>query len=116
MPILCMASAHAILRKNTHSDQVTQSALAARNNEAYGQGKRQRVVLYSPSLPDTGILLLAVLTLELEMDYPSETSLCTVATSPTDTPPPIFSDSEGKGRLYTGYLKWIIHLQTVSQN
>ena len=116
MPILCMASAHAILRKNTHSDYVTQSALAARNNEAYGQGKRQRVVLYSPSLPDTGILLLAVLTLELEMDYPSETSLCTVATSPTDTPPPIFSDSEGKGGLYTGYLKWIIHLQTVGQN
>ena len=32
--------------------------------------------------PDTGILLLAVFTLELEMDYPSETSLCTVAPSP----------------------------------
>ena len=44
---------------------------------------------------DTGILLLAVFTLELEMDYPSETrdfivswseiSLCTVAPSPQTT-------------------------------
>ena len=50
---------------------------------------------------DTGILLLAVFTLELEMDYPSETSLCRVAPFPTDTPSPIFS--EGRGRLYTGY-------------
>ena len=45
-----------------------------------------RRLLYSPSLSlktlDTGILLLAVFTLELEMDYPSETSLCTVAPSP----------------------------------
>ena len=29
-----------------------------------------------------GILFLAVFTLELEMDYPSETSLCTVTPSP----------------------------------
>ena len=31
---------------------------------------------------------LAVFTLELEMDYPSETSLFTVTRSPTDTPSP----------------------------
>ena len=31
---------------------------------------------------------LAVFTLQLEMDYPSETSLCTVTFSPTDTPSP----------------------------
>ena len=31
---------------------------------------------------------LAVFTLELEMDYPSETSLCTVTPFPTDTPSP----------------------------
>ena len=31
---------------------------------------------------------LAVFTLELEMDYPSETSLCTVTPSLTDTPSP----------------------------
>ena len=37
-----------------------------------------------------GILSLAVFTLELEMDYPSETSLCTVAPSPTDIPSPFF--------------------------
>ena len=56
--------------------------------------QRQTVVPYSPSLPlktlDTGILLLTVFTLELETDYPSETSLCTVAPFPTDTPSPIF--------------------------
>ena len=48
--------------------------------------QRQTVVLYSPSLSlkalDIGILLLAVFSLELEMDYPSETSLCTVTPSP----------------------------------
>ena len=42
-----------------------------------------------------GNFALAVFTLELEMDYPSETSLCTVAPSPTDTPSPIFFWGEG---------------------
>ena len=79
--------------------------------------QRQTVVLYVPSLSlktlDTRILLLAVFKLELEMDYPSETNLCTVTPHPlrhthTDTPYPICS--EGTGRLYTGYLKRKIHL------
>ena len=65
---------------------------------------------YSPPLSlktlDTGILLLAVFTLALEIDYPSETSLRTVTPSSTDTPSPIFS--EGRGRRYTDYLKRII--------
>ena len=43
-----------------------------------------------------GILLLAVFTLELEMDYPSETSLCTVARSP-QTPLLRFFLAWGKG-------------------
>ena len=68
------------------------------------------VVPYSPSLSlktlDTGILLLAVFTLELEMDHPSETSLCTVAPSPQT--PLLRFFSEGRGRLYTGYLERII--------
>ena len=34
------------------------------------------------------------------------TGLCTVAPCPTDTPSPIFH--EGRGRLYTCSLKWII--------
>ena len=51
---------------------------------------------------------MAVFTLELEIDYPSETSLCTVALFPTDTSSPIFS--EGSGRPYTGYLERIIRL------
>ena len=69
-----------------------------------------RSVPCSPSLSlkilDTGILLLAVFTLELEMDYPSETSLCTVAPSPQT--PLLRFFSEGRGRLYTGYLERII--------
>ena len=86
--------------------------------------QRQRGLLYSPSLSlktlDTGILLLAVFTLELEMDYPSATSLYTVAPSPTDIPSPIFS--EGRGRLYTGYMeriipsskvRWIVHSKSI---
>ena len=47
-----------------------------------------------------GNFVIGRFTLELETDHPSETSLCTVAPSPTDTPSPIFS--EGRGRLYTG--------------
>ena len=65
---------------------MTRKASAARNNAAYGQGNGKTVVPYSPSLSletlDTGILLLAVFTLDLEMDHPSETSLCTVAPAP----------------------------------
>ena len=70
----------------------------------------QTVVPYSPSLSlktlDTGILLLAVFTLDLEMDHPFETSLCAVATSPQT--PILRFFSEGRGRLYTGYLERII--------
>ena len=47
-----------------------------------------------------GILLLAVFILELEMDYPPETSLCTVAPFPTDTSSPIFVRGVG-GRTQT---------------
>ena len=110
----------AYLRKKTCLDHVTRNALAAWNNEAYEQGNGRQsfypVLRVSLQTLDTGILLLAVLTLELKIDYPSETSLCTVAPSPTDTPSPIFS--EGRGRLYTGYLeriipsskvRWIVH-------
>ena len=40
---------------------------------------------------------LAVFTLELEMDYPSETSLCTVTPSPTDTLSPFLLLRGGGG-------------------
>ena len=40
---------------------------------------------------------LAVFTLELEMDYPSETSMCTVSRSPTDTPSPFILLRGGGG-------------------
>ena len=78
MPILCTASSHAISvkafrwriwEKNTRLNHVTRNALAARNNEAYGQGNG----IDSRSVQSfaTYYLLLAVLTLELEIDYPS---------------------------------------------
>ena len=48
-----------------------------------------------------GLLLLAVFTLELEIDYPSETSLCTVPPSPSrqTAPCPIFSERRGRERI-----------------
>ena len=65
--------------------------------------QRQTVEPYSPWLPfktlETGILLLTVFTLELETDYPSETSLCTVAPFRTDTSSPIFSEGAAIHRL-----------------
>ena len=94
----------------TQSDHMTRKASAARNNAAYGQGNCKTVVPYSPSLSlktlNTGILLLAVFTLDLEMDHPSEKSPCTVAPSPQT--PLLRFFSEGRGRLYTGYLGRII--------
>ena len=114
MPSPCSASSHAISVKafpwRTRSDHMTRKASAARNNAAYGQGNGNTVVPYSPSLSletlDTGILLLAVFTLDLEMDHPSEASLCTVAPSPQTTLLRFFS--EGRGRLNTGYLERIV--------
>ena len=114
MPSPCSASSHAIsvkaFRWRTRSDHMTRKASAARNNAAYGQGNGKTVVPYSRSLSletlDTGILLLAVFTLDLEMDHPSETSLCPVAPSPQT--PLLRFFSEGRGRLYTGYLERII--------
>ena len=46
---------------------------------------------------DTGISSLAVFKLELEMDYPSEANLCTVAPFPTDIPSSTFSEGGGGG-------------------
>ena len=66
----------------------------------------QSFAIISSKILDTGIFSSAVFKLELEVDYPSETNLCTVAPSPKDTPSSIFS--EGRGRLCIGYLKQII--------
>ena len=97
MPRPCTASSHLIsvkaFRWRTCSGHVTRNALAARNNAAYGLGNG-REAFRSPSLSlktlDTGILLLAIFKLELEMDHPSKTSLCTVVSSPQTTLPDFF--------------------------
>ena len=72
------------------------NALAARNNETYEQGNGRQsfctVLRYHEKLLDTGILFLAVFTLELEMDCPVYSRALH-----TDTHSPIFS--EGTGRL-----------------
>ena len=51
-----------------------------RADEAYGQGNGRQSFCTLKTL-DTGIWLLSVFKLELKMDYPSETSLCTLAPS-----------------------------------
>ena len=83
----------------THSDHMTRKASAARNNAAYGQGNGKTVVPYGPLLSletlDTGILLLTIFTLDLEMDHPSKTSLCTVAPSPQTPFLRFFSEGGG---------------------
>ena len=109
MPSPCSASAHAISVKAFRwriwekycSVHVTRNALAALNNEAYMDKATTdcTVFLYRPSLSlktlDSGILLLAVFKLELEMDYSSETGLYTIAPSPTETSSPFFFWGEG---------------------
>ena len=92
-----------VSEKKTRSDPVTRNASAARDNEAYGQGNgRQSYCTAFAIIDNTGhgnCFTLAVFTLQLEMDYPSETSLCTVTCSPTDTPSPFLLLREG-GRLF----------------
>ena len=97
------------LRKETRSDHVTRNALAARNNEDYGQGNG---------------LFMGCFTLELEMDYPSETSPCTVVPLPHRHPLSDFFLGEGAAvhRLsetdnpypncpskLTDNVRWIVH-------
>ena len=71
---------------------MTRNTLAGRDNEAYGQGNGRQsfrtVLRYHSKTLDTGVLLLAVFTLELEMDYRA---------LPTDNPSPIFSEGGGEG-------------------
>ena len=112
-PSPCTTSSQAILfeafRWRTRSDHVTRNVLAARNNEAYGQGNSWQSLRQSFAIIKNtghGNFVIGRFQIELEMDYLSKTSLCTVATFPIDTPSPIFS--EGRGRLYTGYLERII--------
>ena len=93
-PLLTKASSHAISFKAFRwGIRVKKNSLGPRDQkrisraEQRGLWTRQReTVLYSLSLSlktlDTGILLWAFFTLEIEVDYPSETSRC------TDAPPP----------------------------
>ena len=101
-------------KKKPRSDHVTRNASAARNNEAYRQGNgRQSFCTVLPYIKNTGhgnCFTLAFFTLELEMDYPSETSPCTVTPSPTDTPSPLLL-LRGGGGCTQAIRKWIIHLQ-----
>ena len=80
-----------VCEKKNSLGHVTRNAFAARNNEAHRQGNGRQSFCPSLSLKtlETGILLLAVFTQELEMDHPSETSLCAVVPLPHRHP---FSD------------------------
>ena len=64
---------------------MTRNALGARNNGAHGKGNADSRSVQSFAIIktlDTGILFIGRFHASLEMDYPSETSLCTVAPSP----------------------------------
>ena len=114
----CTASSHAISVKasrwRTRSDHVTRNALAARNNEVYRQDNGRQsfctVLRYIKNTGHGNCFTLAVFTLQLEMDYPSDTSPCTVTPSPTDTPSPLLL-LRGGGGCTQAIRKWIIHLQ-----
>ena len=99
-----------VSEKKTRSEHVTQNALAARNNEAYGQANGRQsfstVLRYHKNTGHGNFFIGRFQT--------RARNGLSVWDSPTDTPSSIFS--EGRGRLYTGYLKRIIHLQTVRQN
>ena len=84
MPSPCKASSHAISVKAS-----VENSLTPRDPKRISRGIMQptdKATADSRSLQsfalDTGILLLAVFILELEMDHPSETNPCTVAPSP----------------------------------
>ena len=99
MPSPCTAFSYAIsvksFRWRTRSDRVTRNALAARNSAAYGQGNgRQSFPKSFAIIKNTGNGLV-----RLRLD-------CVQSRPPHRLP---FSDfSEGRGRLYTGYLERII--------
>ena len=80
-----------VSEKKSRSDHVTRNALAARNNEAYGQARDGSVQSFAIiKNAGHGNLFIGRFKLELEMDYPSETGLCAVAPSTTGTPSSIF--------------------------
>ena len=70
------------------------NALAARNNKAYGQGKTadSGSVQSFATIKNTGHgnFVIDRFHTRARNGYPSETSLCTDAPFPTDTPSPIF--------------------------
>ena len=105
-----------ISEKKTRSDHVTRNAshqprgIMRPTDKATADSRSVQSLAIIKSTGHGNCFTLAVFTLELKIDYPSETSLCTVTPSSTDTPSP-FLLLRGGGRLYTGYLKWIIHLQ-----
>ena len=90
-----------VSEKKTLSDHVTRNASATRNNEAYGQGNGDsRSAQSFAIIKNTGhgnCFTLAVFTLEQEINYPSETSLCRVTPSLTDTPSPFLLLRGGGG-------------------
>ena len=103
---------------------MTRNALAVRNNEACDTDKsRQAVVLYSPfciiKSTGRGNNVVGHFHTRARKWIIRQTLAC--VQSPPRPPPQtplsvFFFCSEGRGRLYTGYLERIIHLQTVRQN
>ena len=98
-----------VMWKRSRSNRVTRNALATSNNEAYGQANGRQsfriVLLYL----DKGRNFF-IGRFHTRADYLSDG--CPVDSRHTGTPSSIFS--EGRGRLYTGYLKRIIWTDKLS--
>ena len=114
MPIPCTASSHAIsvkvFRWRTRSDHVTRNALAARNNEVYGQAAtaNSRSVQSFAIIKNTGHgnFVIGPFHTRTRNGLSVWDSPVYSRALPTETPSPTFS--EGRGWLYTGYLERII--------
>ena len=110
----------AYLRKTTCSDHVTRNALDARNNEAYGLKATADSLISVQSfaiIKNTGHGNFVIGPFQTRArNGLSVLSLACAQSPPPQQTPFLRFFSAGRGRLYTGYLKWIIHLQTVRQN
>ena len=93
-----------VSEKKTRSDHVTRNSSAARimrpTDKATADNRSVQSFAIIKNTRHRNCFTLAFFTLELEMDqmdYPSETSLCTVTPSPTDTPSPFLLLRGGGG-------------------
>ena len=97
-----------VSEKKTRSDHVTRThqprGIMRPTDKATVDSRSVQSFVIIKNTGHGNCFTLAVFKLELEMDYPSETSLCTVTRSPTYTPSPFLLLRGGGGCTQdTGY-------------